>query len=68
LDAFAHAEIVRNAGFTLGHRLAWIEMNPEARIIDMIIENMLADRNICLARLFSDETEAKRWLLGDDAA
>ena len=63
--AYDHAEIVRGAGFTARHRLAWVEMNPKARDMDKFIEDVLANRGVIQARVFSDESEAKQWLLGE---
>lgn len=65
IDAFDHAKIISDVGLTLSHRIAWVELNPEAREMDKFIENVLANRALIQVRIFSDEAEARKWLLGD---
>ena len=65
MDAYDHAQIISDAGLTLSHRIAWVELNPEAREIDRFIENVLTNRAIINIRLFDDESEAREWLFGD---
>jgi hypothetical protein len=67
MEAFDHPEILKKAGFTYKYRLAWVELNPEAREMDKFIENVLANRAIIQARVFSDESEARQWLLEEQS-
>lgn len=63
MSAYDHASMIKETGITYQYRIAWLEMNPEAREIDKFIENVLANRGIVQAKLFLDEPEAKKWLL-----
>jgi hypothetical protein len=68
MAAYDHHEILSNVGFTFSHRIAWVEINPEAREMDKFIEDVLVNRCIIQVKIFSDESEAKQWLLGDTSA
>ena len=63
MEAFDHAKILEEVGFTHKHRLAWVEMNPNAREMDKFIETVLVNRNVIQVQVFSNEAEAKQWLL-----
>jgi hypothetical protein len=63
MPAFDHAKLIRETGFTIQYRFAWVEKNPETLEIDKFIENVLANRGIIQAKLFEEESEAKEWLL-----
>jgi len=65
MAAFDHHEILSNVGFTMQYSLAWVEKNPEARKIDEFIEDVLANRAVIRARVFSDESDGRQWLLAD---
>ncbi len=64
LPAFDHAALLIETGFTIQHRVAWVETNPVGMEIDKFIENVLVNRGIIRAKLFSEESDAKKWLLG----
>ena len=63
MDAFYHANILKEVGFTFKHRIAWVEMNPKAREMDKFIENVIVNRGVIQMKVFSNESEAKQWLL-----
>jgi hypothetical protein len=60
LDAYNHAKIISEVGLTFSHRIAWMELNPEAREMDKFIENVLTNRAIIQIRLCSDEAEGRK--------
>ena len=68
MEAYDHAEILREAGFTIKHRIAWVEKNAKAREMDKFIETVLVNRAVIQVKIFSDESEAKQWLLEDQTA
>lgn len=68
MDAYDHGKIIREAGFTIKHRMAWIELNPKAKEMDEFIETVLTNRGVIRAKLFSEVSEAKLWLLRDNKA
>ena len=65
MDAYDHAKIIKEAGFTIKHCLAWVEMNPKAREMDKFIETVVVNRGLIQVWLFSDESEARTWFLGN---
>ena len=63
MPAYDHHKLIKEAGFTHRYRVAWVEKNPATFEVDKFIENVLANRAVIEARLFSEESEAKMWLL-----
>ena len=61
-DAIDHQAIFLEAGVTIDHRIAWVQLNPEARKRSEIAETILLNRGMLNGRLFADEFEARRWL------
>jgi len=63
-DAIDHQAIFLEAGVTIDHRIAWIQMNPDAFAMTELVETVLLNRGLINGRLFTDEHEARRWLAG----
>lgn len=63
-DAIDHQAIFLEAGVTVDHRIAWVQLNPEALAMTELAETVLLNRGLLNGRLFTDEFEARRWLAG----
>src|SRR5210317_1146666 len=63
-DAIDHQAIFLEAGVTIDHRIAWVQVNPDARKRTEIAETILLNRGLLNGHLFADEFEARRWLDG----
>jgi hypothetical protein len=61
-DAIDHQAIFLEAGVTVDHRIAWVQLNPEALAMTELAETVLLNRGLLNGRLFTDEFEARRWL------
>lgn len=61
-DAIDHAAIFLEAGVTIDHRIAWVQLNPAAVEMNRLVETILINRGLANGRLFTDEFEARRWL------
>ena len=61
-DAIDHQAIFLEAGVTIDHRIAWVQMNPDAVEMNRLAESVLLNRGLANGRLFTDEFEARRWL------
>lgn len=61
-DAIDHQAIFLEAGVTIDHRIAWVQLNPEAYKMTQVVESVLLNRGLINGRLFTDEFEARRWL------
>jgi hypothetical protein len=64
IEAFDHADLFKKIGITSKYRIAWVELNPEAYKTTDFIETVLSNRSLP-GRLFSDESEAKKWLMSE---
>ncbi len=64
-DAIYHQAIFLEAGVTIDHRIAWVQLNPDAMKMTQLAETVLLNRGMVNGRLFTDEYEARRWLRGD---
>ena len=64
-DAIDHQAIFLQAGVTIDHRIAWVQLNPDAVEMTRLAETVLLNRGMVNGRLFTDEYEARRWLRGD---
>lgn len=64
-DAIDHQAIFLEAGVTIDYRIAWVQLNPEARKRSEVAETILLNRGMLNGRLFADEFEARRWLAGE---
>ena len=63
-DAIDHQAIFLEAGVTIDHRIAWVQLNPDALEMTRLAETVLLNRGMVNGRLFTDEYEARRWLRG----
>ena len=61
-DAIDHQAIFLEAGVTIDHRIAWVQLNPAAYEMTQLVETVLLNRGLINGRLFTDELEARRWL------
>jgi hypothetical protein len=61
-DAIDHQAIFLEAGVTIDHRIAWVQMNPEAVRMNMLVESVLLNRGLANGRIFTNELEARKWL------
>ena len=61
-DAIDHQAIFLEAGVTIDHRIAWVQLNPQAVRMNMLIESVLLNRGLANGRVFTNELEARRWL------
>ena len=65
VEGYDTARIFRDLKIDNRYRLAWVELNDEARDMTEFIETVLANRGLP-GRLFDTEKEAKKWLLESD--
>ena len=61
-DAIDHQAIFLEAGVTIDHRIAWVQMNPDAVRMNMLIESVLLNRGLVNGRVFTNEVQARKWL------
>ena len=61
-DAIDHQAIFLEAGVTIDHRIAWVQLNPAAVKMTRLAETVLLNRGLVNGRVFTDEFEARRWL------
>jgi hypothetical protein len=62
MEAYSHAELFSELGINHKYRIAWVELNSEAMETTKFIETVLKNRGLP-GRVFSNEEEAKEWLL-----
>jgi hypothetical protein len=61
-DAIDHQAIFLEAGVTSDHRIAWVQLNPAAVRVNLLIEAVLLNRGLANGRVFTNEIEARKWL------
>lgn len=61
-DAIHHQAIFLEAGVTIDHRIAWVQLNPAAVRMNILSESILLNRGLVNGRVFTDEAEARKWL------
>ena len=61
-DAIDHQAIFLEAGVTIDHRIAWVQLNPAAVKMNMLIESVLLNRGLVNGHIFTNEIEARNWL------
>ena len=61
-DAIDHQAIFLEAGVTIDHRIAWVQLNPEGLAMTQLAESVLLNRGLANGRLFTNELDARRWL------
>ena len=62
-DAIDHQAIFLEAGVTIDHHIAWTVLNPANYKMTEVAETVLLNRGLMNGRLFTDEFEARRWLV-----
>ncbi|MDJ0939376.1 MAG: hypothetical protein QNJ00_06400 [Woeseiaceae bacterium] len=64
VEGYDHAELFRELGIVQNYRIAWVELNEEARSAPKFIETVLVNRGLP-GRLFDSVIEAREWLMSD---
>jgi hypothetical protein len=67
-DALEIGDVFQDLGIDGKFRIAWVEINPEAYQTAFFIESVLSNRGFSGGRVFLDESEARKWLLGASEA
>jgi len=62
-EAYSIKDLLKEIGYSFEYRMAWIENNPDTIKIDKFIETVFQNWFSINAKLFSEESEAKNWLL-----
>ena len=65
LEGYQHADLFRKLGIDRNYRIAWVELNQEAKAATYFVETVLFNRGLP-GRLFDSVTEATDWLFSDD--
>lgn len=65
MHGYDHQKIFKENGFSFLYKAAWIEQNAENVATVKFIENVAINRGLLNAKVFSDLSDAKRWLLCD---
>ena len=63
VEALDHPALLKSAGITTKHRIAWVDNNPRTRETTAFIRDMLINRNLGNGRLFNNLERARNWLL-----
>ena len=66
MEGYDHGTLFRDLDINRNYRIAWVELNPDAVDMAHFIESVLVNRGLP-GRLFSNEPEAKEWLLKDSS-
>lgn len=61
-DAIHHQAIFLEAGVTIDHRIAWVQLNPAAVRMNILSESILLNRGLLNGRVFTNEAEARKWI------
>jgi hypothetical protein len=61
-DAIDHQAIFLEAGVTIDLRIAWVQMNPAAVRMNLLVASVLLNRGLANGRVFTNEMEARNWL------
>jgi len=64
VDGYDHAELFRELGIGPRFRIAFAELNDEARVVTKFIETVLMNRGLP-GRVFATEAEARQWLFAE---
>ena len=64
-DAYDHASVFAAAGVDSKYRIAWVELNPEAKESASLAEIVIRNRDLATPRTFGSEKKARNWLLED---
>ena len=66
-EAYDHAGLFDDLNIAHPYRIAWVELNVDAADMTAFVEMVLSNRGLP-GRLFSNVSEATKWLLGNDNA
>ena len=61
MDGYDHANLFRDLGITGKYKIAWAELNDEARKATRFVEDVLFNRGLP-GKAFASEDEAREWL------
>lgn len=61
IDGYDHADLFRKLGITQKYKIAWAELNDDARSATEFVETVLFNRGLP-GRAFANEEDARRWL------
>lgn len=64
MDGFAHADLFRELKIDGKFRIAWAELNDDARDATLFVETVLFNRGLP-GKVFAREEEARNWLFAD---
>jgi hypothetical protein len=67
LDGYELAQVFRDLHIGASYRIAWVELNPDAKDAIYFIETVLSNRGLP-GRLFTSASEAGEWLLSESDA
>lgn len=60
-DGYDHADLFRKLGIVQMYRIAWAELNDDARLATEFVETVLVNRGLP-GRVFANEDDARQWL------
>lgn len=63
LTALDHQTIFTDLGIDSRYRIAWVDENPRTYESIEFIKNVLANRSIGYGKVFTNQQDAKTWLL-----
>ena len=63
VEGYELAGIFRELNIGQNYRIAWVELDEDARDLVAFVQSVLANRGL-LGLLFDTEAEARKWLLG----
>ena len=64
VDGYDLHALFREYGIDHRYRIAWVELNEDARSVVEFVETVLVNRGLP-GRLFDNESEARAWLFSD---
>ena len=64
-DGYDHADLFRGLGIVQKYRIAWAELNDEARVATEFVETVLSNRGLP-GKVFTNEEDARQWLFSEN--
>jgi hypothetical protein len=65
-EAFDYQKIFKAAGIDSKYRIAWVRKVAKAHKIIKFMENVIMNRGIFNGKIFSNISQAKKWLLKEE--
>ena len=65
MDGYDHADLFLRLGIDQKYRIAWAELNDDARSATKFVETVLANRGLP-GKVFTNEEDARQWLFSED--